>query len=73
MWTDPKSLGVKVTEGVVTLTGVVSKHTEAFAAVSMAESIDGVVAVHDELTWSTTTSSKSRCGARPDRRRSHVT
>jgi predicted transcriptional regulator len=37
--------------GVVTLNGIVSRHTEAIAAVRMAESIDGVVAVHDELTW----------------------
>ncbi|MEV6158660.1 CBS domain-containing protein, partial [Nonomuraea sp. NPDC052129] len=51
MWTDPKGLDVKVAEGVVTLTGVVSRHTESIAAVRMAESIDGVVAVHDELTW----------------------
>ncbi|MEU7746048.1 CBS domain-containing protein [Nonomuraea sp. NPDC049158] len=51
MWTDPKGLDVKVTEGVVTLNGIVSRHTEAIAAIRMAESIDGVVAVHDELTW----------------------
>ncbi|MFD1546061.1 CBS domain-containing protein [Nonomuraea guangzhouensis] len=51
MWTDPKGLDVKVAEGVVTLSGVVSKHSEAIAAVRMAEGIDGVVAVHDELTW----------------------
>ena len=51
MWTDPSGLGVKVTEGCVTLSGVVGKHTEAIAAVRMAEGIDGVVAVHDELTW----------------------
>ncbi|MEV6160183.1 CBS domain-containing protein [Nonomuraea sp. NPDC052129] len=51
MWTDPSGLGIKVAEGVVTLTGVVSRHTESIAAVRMAESIDGVVAVHDELTW----------------------
>ncbi|WP_433519321.1 CBS domain-containing protein [Nonomuraea sp. CA-143628] len=51
MWTDPSGLGVEVSEGVVTLTGVVSRHTESIAAVRMAEGIDGVVAVHDELTW----------------------
>ncbi|MEV1243410.1 CBS domain-containing protein [Nonomuraea sp. NPDC050022] len=51
MWTDPKGLDVKVTEGVVTLNGIVSRHTEAISAVRMAESIDGVVAVHDELIW----------------------
>ncbi|MCA2229910.1 CBS domain-containing protein [Nonomuraea aurantiaca] len=51
MWTDPKGLDIEVTEGVVTLNGIVSRHTEAIAAVRMAESIDGVVAVHDELTW----------------------
>ncbi|MEU7864456.1 CBS domain-containing protein [Nonomuraea sp. NPDC049141] len=51
MWTDPKGLDVKVAEGVVTLSGVVSRHFEAIAAVRMVEGVDGVVAVHDELTW----------------------
>ncbi|MEU8251329.1 CBS domain-containing protein [Nonomuraea sp. NPDC048916] len=51
MWADPKGVDVKVTDGIVHLSGVVGKHTEAIAAVRMVESIDGVVGVRDELTW----------------------
>jgi osmotically-inducible protein OsmY len=42
---------VEVVDGVVTLSGVTGRHSEAIAIVRMAENIDGVVAVHDELTW----------------------
>ncbi|MCK2215920.1 CBS domain-containing protein [Actinomadura sp. ATCC 31491] len=51
MWTDPAGIDVQVRDGVVTLSGVVSRHTEAIAAVRMTESVDGVVAVRDELSW----------------------
>jgi CBS-domain-containing membrane protein len=50
-WTAPQGLGVTVADGVVTLSGVTGRHSEAIAIVRMAENIDGVVAVHDELTW----------------------
>ncbi|MFB4294715.1 CBS domain-containing protein [Nonomuraea sp. ATR24] len=44
-------LEVTVTGGVVTLSGTFDEHSKAITAVRMAESIDGVVAVHDELHW----------------------
>ncbi|NUR88281.1 MAG: CBS domain-containing protein, partial [Nonomuraea sp.] len=51
MWSDGKGLVVQVREGVVTLAGKTDQHSEAVTAVQMAESLDGVVGVRDELTW----------------------
>ncbi|MGW7484731.1 CBS domain-containing protein [Nonomuraea muscovyensis] len=47
----PGELGVSVSEGVVTLSGTVDQHSHAIKAVRLAENIDGVVAVHDDLNW----------------------
>ncbi|MDP4510498.1 CBS domain-containing protein [Nonomuraea turcica] len=45
------ALGITVADAVVTLSGTYDDHSHAIAAVRMAERIDSVVAVHDELTW----------------------
>ncbi|GGO79036.1 CBS domain-containing protein [Nonomuraea cavernae] len=42
---------VTVTDAVVTLSGTLPEHSQAITAVRLAENIDGVVAVHDELDW----------------------
>ncbi|GAA2211800.1 CBS domain-containing protein [Nonomuraea monospora] len=42
---------VSVTDAVVTLTGAYAEHSQAVTAISLAENIDGVVAVRDELSW----------------------
>ncbi|MEO3867642.1 CBS domain-containing protein [Nonomuraea sp. B12E4] len=42
---------VTVTDAVVTLTGTYAERSQAVTAVRLAENIDGVVAVRDELTW----------------------
>lgn len=44
-------IDISVRDGLVTLTGQTDKHSEADIAARHAESVDGVVAVHDELTW----------------------
>ncbi|TMR92423.1 CBS domain-containing protein [Nonomuraea basaltis] len=44
-------VGIAVADGVVTLTGTLDEHSQAITAVRLAESIDGVVAVHDKLNW----------------------
>ncbi|NUW39513.1 CBS domain-containing protein [Nonomuraea rhodomycinica] len=47
----PGEPGIAVSEGVVTLSGVLDEHSHAIRAVRLAENVDGVVAVHDELSW----------------------
>ncbi|TMS00344.1 CBS domain-containing protein [Nonomuraea basaltis] len=42
---------ITVAEGVVTLSGTLDEHSHAIKAVRLAENIDSVVAVHDELNW----------------------
>ncbi|MFC7040641.1 CBS domain-containing protein, partial [Nonomuraea rubra] len=42
---------VTVTDAVVTLTGTYAERSHAVTAVRLAENIDGVVAVRDELAW----------------------
>ncbi|MEV5889113.1 CBS domain-containing protein [Nonomuraea fuscirosea] len=42
---------VAVNDAVVTLTGTYAERSQAVTAVHLAENIDGVVAVHDELSW----------------------
>lgn len=44
-------LDVAVAEGVVTLTGTLPEHSQAVTAVRLAENVDGVVSVRDELSW----------------------
>ncbi|GAA2280269.1 hypothetical protein GCM10010145_59870 [Streptomyces ruber] len=51
LWLAPRSIGVSVTEGVVTLAGRLERRSETEIAVSMTRQIDGVVAVVDQLTW----------------------
>ncbi|GGZ19489.1 CBS domain-containing protein [Streptomyces poonensis] len=51
LWLAPRSIGVSVTEGVVTLAGQLERKSETEIAVSMTRQIDGVVAVVDRLTW----------------------
>ncbi|MFG1694194.1 CBS domain-containing protein [Nonomuraea sp. NPDC049309] len=43
--------GVAVRDAVVTLTGTYEERSQAMTAVRLAENIDGVVAVRDELSW----------------------
>ncbi len=49
--TDAHQLDVTVADGVVSLSGTLPEHTQAVIAVRLAENIDGVVAVHDDLRW----------------------
>jgi GNAT superfamily N-acetyltransferase len=51
LWLPPRSIGVSVTEGVVTLTGHMDRKSEKEIALSMTRQIDGVVAVVDKLTF----------------------
>ncbi|MEV4169206.1 CBS domain-containing protein [Nonomuraea sp. NPDC049709] len=48
---DGQGLVVTVADGVVTLSGTLPEHSQAVTAVRLAENIDGVVAVHDDLAW----------------------
>ncbi|TMR90700.1 CBS domain-containing protein [Nonomuraea basaltis] len=48
---DVPGVEITVSEGVVTLSGTLNEHSQAITAVRLAESIDGVVAVHDQLGW----------------------
>jgi len=48
---DAHQLNVSVTDGVVTLSGTLPYRSQAVTAARLAENVDGVVAVHDELTW----------------------
>lgn len=51
LWTNPALVRVSVTDGVVTLAGEVEKKSMLPIAIRMAESVDGVVAVVDQLTF----------------------
>ncbi|WP_338702697.1 CBS domain-containing protein [Streptomyces sp. Q6] len=51
LWLMPQLLSVTVHEGVVTLAGKVERRSEKEIAARMAEHIDGVVSVLDELTF----------------------
>ncbi|WP_240197799.1 CBS domain-containing protein [Nonomuraea lactucae] len=48
---DALGVEVTVTDGVVTLSGTLNEHSQAITAVRLTENIDGVVAVHDNLSW----------------------
>ncbi|QYC42496.1 Inosine-5'-monophosphate dehydrogenase [Nonomuraea coxensis DSM 45129] len=47
----PPGVDVEVSEGVVTLAGAVDRHSEAMTAARVTGSVDGVVAVRDEMGW----------------------
>ncbi len=51
LWDDPRAVDVSVVEGVVTLTGQVEKRSTAGFAEHLVAGVDGVVAVHNQLTW----------------------
>ncbi|WP_214412027.1 CBS domain-containing protein [Sphaerisporangium fuscum] len=50
-WTDTSGVCVSVSQGVVTVTGRMPRHSEAHAIVRMIERVNGVVDVLDRLTW----------------------
>jgi CBS domain-containing protein len=51
LWLDPADVQVRVCDGVVTLAGTVPCRSLVPIAVRLCEAVDGVVAVHDQLTW----------------------
>jgi CBS domain-containing protein len=51
LWVDPTDLEIIVNDGRVVLRGRVDRRTTAAIAVRLAQALDGVVAVDDELTW----------------------
>ncbi|WP_202887280.1 CBS domain-containing protein [Kribbella solani] len=51
LWDDPQAVEVAVQEGVVTLTGQVERRSTVAFATTLVEGVDGVVAVHNKLTW----------------------
>ncbi|MEU4659160.1 CBS domain-containing protein [Streptomyces sp. NPDC023723] len=51
LWLAPRSIGVTVTDGIVTLDGHMERKSETEIAVSMTRQLDGVVDVVDELAY----------------------
>jgi CBS domain-containing protein len=51
MWIDPATVGVEVTDGVVTLTGTVDRRSTAAIVARLAGSVPGAVEVVDRLAW----------------------
>lgn len=51
MWIDPHEIQVSVAEGRVTLAGRPDRRSTSQIAVRLVRGVDGVVAVHDEMTW----------------------
>ncbi|MFF3612038.1 CBS domain-containing protein [Streptomyces sp. NPDC002580] len=51
LWLTPRSIDVFVTEGVVTLIGLMERKSEKEIALSMTRRLDGVVDVVDQLTY----------------------
>jgi len=51
LWTDTSRLKASVREGVVTLSGQVENRSDAKILVRMAERINGVLGVVDEIEW----------------------
>jgi CBS domain-containing protein len=51
MWIDPSEIQVSVAEGLVTLAGRPDRRSTTQIAVRLVRGVDGVVAVHDEMTW----------------------
>lgn len=51
LWEDPQAVEVTVLEGVVTLSGQVERRSTVAFAEHLVAGVDGVVAVHNNLTW----------------------
>ncbi|WP_369213302.1 CBS domain-containing protein [Streptomyces flavofungini] len=51
LWLAPRTIGVEVRDGVVTLEGQLERRSEIPVALHMTREIDGVVAVVDKLTY----------------------
>ncbi|WP_202875634.1 CBS domain-containing protein [Kribbella speibonae] len=51
LWDEPLAVEIDVLEGVVTLTGQVPQRSTVALAGSLVAGVDGVVGVHNELTW----------------------
>jgi CBS domain-containing protein len=51
LWIDPAELEILVDDGRVVLRGQVDRRTTAAIAARLAQALDGVVAVDDQLTW----------------------
>ncbi|MBP2703930.1 CBS domain-containing protein [Microbispora sp. RL4-1S] len=51
LWTDTSGVRVQVTDGVVTLTGKIARHSDARILVRMTERVNGVSEVLDRLEW----------------------
>lgn len=51
LWDDPFGVEVTVTDGVVTLSGQIDRRSLAPIAEKLTREVDGVVDVHNELTW----------------------
>ncbi|HSA53730.1 MAG TPA: BON domain-containing protein, partial [Yinghuangia sp.] len=51
LWVDPTSIDVRVVDGVVTLAGELENKTLARVLTGLARGVDGVVRVHDRLTY----------------------
>ncbi len=51
MWMDTSGVRVSVSEGVVTLSGHLARHSDAQTIARMTERVNGVVDVLDKLEW----------------------
>jgi CBS domain-containing protein len=51
LWIDPATVGVEVTDGVVTLTGTVDRRSTASILARLTAGVPGVVEVLDRLAW----------------------
>jgi CBS domain-containing protein len=51
LWDEPLAVQIDVREGVVTLTGQVPQRSTVALAGSLVAGVDGVVGVHNDLTW----------------------
>jgi len=51
LWIDPGTVGVQVTDGVVTLTGTVDRRSTAAILARLTAGVPGVVEVVDRLAW----------------------
>jgi CBS domain-containing protein len=51
LWAEPQSIEIKVSDGVVTLSGQADRRSTAQIAARLTRAVDGVVDVVDELTW----------------------
>jgi CBS domain-containing protein len=51
LWIDPATVGVEVTDGVVTLTGTLDRRSTAAILARLTSGVPGVIAVVDRLAW----------------------